>query len=90
MSDGFKRREKKPVLSEAEIEAKTIEFANKAEAISTDKPTKSTQRDIRFTVRMNADELEQLDKICQITGLNKVVTVRLALREYAKKIIAEN
>ena len=94
MNDGFKRREKKLPLSEAEIEAKTAEFANKADApIEVDTNTifksKTAQRDIRFTVRMNEAELEQLEKICVATGLNKVVAVRQALREYAKKVIAE-
>lgn len=90
MSEGFKKRVKKSPLSEAEIEAKTAEFANKADA-GTDalETKKSAQRDIRFTVRMNKSELEQLEKICDATGLNKVVAVRQALREYAKKVITE-
>jgi hypothetical protein len=94
MNDGFKRRGKKSPLSEAEIEAKTAEFASKADAptevdTKTAFKSKTAQRDIRFTVRMNEAELEQLEKICIATGLNKVVAVRQALREYAKKIITE-
>lgn len=92
MNDGFKRREKKSPLSEAEIEAKTAKFASKADTYIDVKKTfesKTAQRDIRFTVRMNGAELEQLEKICAATGLNKVVAVRQALREYAKKIITE-
>lgn len=90
MSEGFKKRVKKSPLSEAEIEAKTAEFANKADAGTEVLETKkSAQRDIRFTVRMNKSELEQLEKICDATGLNKVVAVRQALREYAKKVITE-
>lgn len=93
MSDGFKRRIKKLPLSETEIEAKTAEFASKADAdvlnVEIQKAAKSTQRDIRFTVRMNEFEQEQLEKICAATGLNKVVAVRQALREYAKKVITE-
>jgi len=93
MSEGFKKRGVKKQLSEAEIEARTEEFASKADADKiSDEPKKldtTAQRDIRFTVRMNEYELAQLEKICAATGFNKVVAVRQALRDYANKVVIE-
>ena len=92
MSEGFKKIVPKKPLSEAEIEAKTAEFASKADVqpLSTPAQTaiKNPERSIRFTVRMNEDELLQLEKICAATGFNKVVAVRQALRDYALKVIS--
>ncbi len=93
MNTGFKKRDKNLKLSEAEIEAKTEEFANKADAslveVAEKNLDKTAQRDIRFTVRMNEFEQQQLEKICAATGFNKVVAIRQALREYANKVCPE-
>jgi hypothetical protein len=93
MNTGFKKREKSLKLSEAEIEAKTEAFANKADAdlveVAEKNLDKTAQRDIRFTVRMNEFEQQQLEKICAATGFNKVVAIRQALREYANKVCPE-
>jgi len=93
MSTGFKKRDKNLKLSEAEIEAKTEEFANKADAdlveVAVKNLDKTAQREIRFTVRMNEFEYQQLEKICAATGFNKVVAIRQALKEYANKVCPE-
>ena len=93
MSTGFKKRDKNLKLSEAEIEAKTEEFANKADAdlveVAVKNLDKTAQREIRFTVRMNEFEHQQLEKICAATGFNKVVAIRQALKEYANKVCSE-
>lgn len=93
MNTGFKKRDKNLKLSEAEIEAKTEAFANKADAdlveVAEKNLDKTAQRDIRFTVRMNEFEQQQLEKICVATGFNKVVAIRQALREYANKVCPE-
>ena len=93
MNTGFKKRDKNLKLSEAEIEAKTEAFANKADAdlveVAEKNLDKTAQRDIRFTVRMNEFEQQQLEKICAATGFNKVVAIRQALREYANKVCPE-
>jgi hypothetical protein len=93
MSEGFKKRVVKSQLSEAEIEAKTAEFASKADTdpvkVAVKNLDKTAQREIRFTVRMNEYEQEQLEKICAATGFNKVVAVRQALKEYANKVCTE-
>jgi len=93
MNTGFKKRDKNLKLSEAEIEARTEAFANKADAdlveVAEKNLDKTAQRDIRFTVRMNEFEQQQLEKICAATGFNKVVAIRQALREYANKVCPE-
>lgn len=88
MSEGFKKRNVKPQLSEAEMKEKTENFANKADTDpeKTNTHYKTTQRNIRFTVRMNESELKELEKICEATGCNKVVAVRQALKAYAKNL----
>ena len=93
MSEGFKKRAIKKQLTEAEIEARTEEFASKADADETNIASKkldtTAQREIRFTVRMNEYEFAQLEKICAATGFNKVVAVRQALRDYANKVVIQ-
>jgi len=93
MSTGFKKRDKNLKLSEAEIEAKTEEFASKADAdlveVAVKNLDKTAQREIRFTVRMNEFEYQQLEQVCAATGFNKVVAIRQALKEYANKVCPE-
>ena len=94
MNSGFKRREKKQELNEDDIEQKTEAFADKAESINEKKkssskiePDPNAPREIRFTVRLNEYEFKILDDIHRITGLNKVIVTRQALRDYAAKIL---
>lgn len=91
---GFKHRGAKKILSESEIEQKTAAFADKADAVNAEetaspKKAKNAKRETRFTVRVNDYELQQLEALSEATGLNKVMVIRQAIRDYAARVIPD-
>ena len=48
----------------------------------TGRPKVDNPRDIRFTLRMNADESKMLESICCITRENKNEVLRSAIKRY--------
>lgn len=48
----------------------------------TGRPPLENPRDYRITVRVDKDEKEMLEKICEITGKGKNEVIRTAVKRY--------
>lgn len=46
------------------------------------RPTKEDARVHKFRLRMNNEELDRLERLCKITGMNKTDTMRLLMEKY--------
>ena len=46
------------------------------------RPTKEDARVHKFRLRMNNEELNRLERLCKITGMNKTDTMRLLMEKY--------
>lgn len=53
----------------------------------TGRPPKSDSRNNQYRIRMSDDELEKLEKCCEITGLSKAEVIRRGIEKVYQEVI---